>query len=395
MDNTMLAALSSLMTPENIWFFVIGFLFVLTLIVFVHEFGHFIVARWCGITVKVFSIGFGRELVGWTDRKGTRWRISAIPLGGYVRFLGDENGASMPDREGLEALTPEERAGAFANASVGKRAAVVAAGPIANFILAIAIFTAVFAIYGRQVTAPLVDQVVAGSAAEEAGFQPHDLVRSIDGTPVATFNDFQRIVSLSPDQPLSIVVERGGTEVTLAATPRLEEIDDGFGGKQRVGRLGISRTTNQGDVVTEHYSLPQAFAAGTQETWSIVTRTFTFIGGLFRGTESASQLGGPISVAMVASQAAAFGFAALLTIAAVMSVSIGLLNLFPIPMLDGGHLLFYLFEALRGRPLSERAQEIGFRIGFAALILLMVFATYNDVGRIVNVIGARIGQALS
>lgn len=374
--------IEALATLQSIWFLAFGFLFVLTVVVFVHELGHFLVARWCGITVTVFSIGFGRELVGFTDRRGTRWRLSLIPLGGYVRFLGDDNGASVPDREAIEALTPTERKGAFATQSVGKRAAVVAAGPIANFVLAVVIFALVFAAFGRQVTSPRIDGVEPGGPAEMAGFQAGDIVRSIDGAPIETFNDFQRIISVSPDQTLTIVVERGGEPVTLTATPALREVDDGFGGKQRLGRIGISRTTTDADVVTERYGIGEAVVAGAEETATIVVRTFAYIGGLFTGRESPEQLGGPISVAMVAGQAASISFSALLMIAAVMSVSIGLLNLFPVPMLDGGHLLFYAFEAVRGRPLSERAQDIGFRIGFAALIMLMAFATWNDAGRI-------------
>ncbi|HMN84740.1 MAG TPA: RIP metalloprotease RseP [Bauldia sp.] len=359
--------------------YIIPFLFVLTLVVFVHELGHFLVARWCGVTVKVFSVGFGPELFGFNDKKGTRWRLSAIPLGGYVKFLGDEDEAGRPDRDGLARLSSEERQGAFAGKSVGARAAIVAAGPAANFILAILIFTAIFSIYGRQVTSAQVDVVVAGSPAERAGFKSGDVIVAIDGRPVATFSDLQRIVSASPGTELAIDVERAGEKLTLSATPEYQEVPDGFNGKQRVAVLGIQRSTTAGQVVTERFSVPAAFTLAISETWFVTERSVSYLVGVVTGRESADQLGGPIRVAEVSGQVATLGLVALINLAAVLSISIGLINLFPVPMLDGGHLLFFGLEALRGRPLSERAQDIGFRIGFAAVLMLMIFATWNDI----------------
>lgn len=359
--------------------YVIPFLFVLTIVVFFHELGHFLMARWCGVTVKVFSVGFGPELLGFNDRKGTRWKLSAIPLGGYVKFLGDEDEAGRPDRQAIASMSQEERQGSFAGKGVGARAAIVAAGPGANFILAILIFTAIFSLYGRQVTAPRVDTVVAGSPAERAGFQQGDLIVSIDGRPIETFSDIQRIVGVSSDTALEVVVERGGGTTTLTATPEYREVTDNFGNKHRVGMLGIQRSTTAENVTTETYTLPGAFAAAVSETWFVTERSLSYLFGVITGRESADQLGGPIRVAEVSGQVATLGLVALINLAAILSISIGLINLFPVPMLDGGHLMFFAFEAIRGRPLSERAQDIGFRIGFAAVVALMIFATWNDI----------------
>ncbi|MFG1183207.1 MULTISPECIES: RIP metalloprotease RseP [Xanthobacter] len=359
--------------------YVIPFLFVLTLVVFFHELGHFWVARRAGVRVVTFSLGFGPEIVGFNDRHGTRWRIAAVPLGGYVRFFGDEDAASTPDAARLSQMTAAERNESFFYKPVAWRAAIVAAGPVANFLLAIAIFAIVFMVFGKQVTAPRVDQINPGSAAEMAGFKPGDLVLEIDGAKVDSFSDMQRIVGSHAGQPLAFTVERGDRQVTLTATPELKEVKDPFGNSHRTGLLGISRSLAAGDVTTQRFGPVEAIGMGVQETWFVVARTFDYLGGLVAGRESADQLGGPIRIAQVSGQVATFGIGALLSLAAVLSVSIGLLNLFPIPLLDGGHLLFYAFEAIRGRPLSARTQDIGFRIGLALVLMLMIFATWNDV----------------
>lgn len=362
--------------------YLIPFLFVLTLVVFFHELGHFLIARWCGIRVLVFSIGFGPELVGFYDRYGTRWKIAAVPLGGYVKFLGDENAASATDHQAVEKLSEADKREAFINQKVGSRAAVVAAGPIANFILAIVIFAAIFALFGKQSTSARVDKVQPESAAAKAGFQAGDLVLSIDGSKVDSFADMQRVVSESAGSTLTIEVERGGAHQTIKAVPDLKEVKDGFGNKHRIGVLGISRSMLPGDIKVEQVNPLRAVVMGVQETWFVVDRTISYIGGIFAGREAADQLGGPIRIAQVSGQVATAGFVPLLHLAAVLSVSIGLLNLFPIPLLDGGHLLFYFVEAVRGRPLSERAQEFGFRIGLAIVVMLMIFATFNDILRL-------------
>jgi regulator of sigma E protease len=300
-------------------------------------------------------------------------------LGGYVKFFGDENAASVPDTEAAAGMSEEDKKVSFVHKPVGSRAAVVAAGPIANFILAIVIFAVIFMTVGKQTTSARVDTIQPNSAAQAAGFQPGDLVTAINGEKVDNFSDMQRIVSISAGEPLAIQVERGGVPVTLKATPQLKELKDNFGNVHRLGVLGISRSMAPGDIKTQKFGPVPAVVEGAKETWFIVDRTLSYIGGIFAGRESADQLGGPIRIAQVSGQVATAGFVALMHLTAVLSVSIGLLNLFPIPLLDGGHLLFYGIEAARGRPLSERAQEVGFRIGLAIVVMLMIFATFNDI----------------
>jgi regulator of sigma E protease len=359
--------------------YIVPFLFVLTIVVFFHELGHFLMARWCGIKVLVFSIGFGPEIAGFYDRHGTRWKISAIPLGGYVKFFGDENAASVPDSAAAAGMTEAEKRDSFQFQPLAARAAVVAAGPIANFLLAIAIFAGIFMTVGKQTTSARVDTIQPGSAAQAAGFKPGDLVLTINGEKIESFSDMQRIVSISAGAPLAIEVERDNAQVTLKAVPQLKELKDNFGNVHRLGVLGISRSMAPGDIKTEKAGPMRAIVMGAQETWFVVDRTLSYIGGVFTGREAADQLGGPIRIAQVSGQVATAGFAPLVHLTAVLSVSIGLLNLFPIPLLDGGHLLFYAIELIRGRPLSERAQELGFRIGLAIVLMLMIFATFNDI----------------
>ncbi len=356
------------------------FLFVLTVVVFIHELGHFLVARWCGVTVKAFSIGFGKEIFGFFDRHGTRWRFAWIPLGGYVKFMDDENGASVPSREAYARMTPAERAGAFQAKSLAARSAIVAAGPVANFLLAIVIFALTFTFVGVHVTAPRVDELLPDGVAATSGFKVGDVIVSIDGQPVQTFADMQRIVSGSADRELTFEVDRGGTPVTLKATPARREISDRFGNKLRVGVIGIRRNATQQEWEYKRYGPVESLGLGVRETFYIVTRTLSYLRDVILGRESADQLGGPIRIAEVSGQVASVGFVPLLNLTAVLSVSIGLINLFPIPLLDGGHLLFYGVEAIRRKPLSERTQEIGFRIGLAVVLMLMMFATWNDLG---------------
>ncbi len=364
--------------------YLIPFLFVLTVVVFFHELGHFLVARWNGVRVLVFSIGFGPELFGFNDRHGTRWKLSAIPLGGYVKFFGDENAASVPDHEAAAAMNSAERKQSFVHQPVGPRAAIVVAGPLANFILAIAIFAGLFMLYGKQSTAARVESVQPESAAAAAGFQPGDLVLSINGRPIESFAEMQRIVSTSAGETLTIEVDRGGTRVTLKAVPALKEVKDSFGNVHRMGVLGISRSIAPSEVKMEPVGPGTAVWLGVKETWTIVETTMLYVGRIVVGRDNADQLGGPIMIAQVSGQVATLGVAAIMHFVAVLSVSIGLLNLFPVPLLDGGHLLFYAVEFIRGKPMSERAQEIGFRIGFALVAALMVFATKNDIFRLWN-----------
>src|SRR5690349_3802392 len=359
--------------------YAVPFLFVLTIVVFFHELGHFLVARWAGVRVLTFSLGFGPELVGFNDRHGTRWKISAIPLGGYVKFFGDESEASTPaSAEALASMTEEERAGSFHHKKVGARAAIVAAGPIANFILAIVIFTCLFTFFGKPSTTARVDKIEASSAAERAGFQVGDIVTAIDGKIIGSFSDMQRIVGIHAGDQLTFTIKRGDSTLQLKGTPELREVKDPFGNTQRLGILGITRATSPGEVTTEKVDPATAFWLGVKETWFVVDQTLSYVANIFRGRASADQIGGPIRIAQISGQVATLGIIPLLHLAAVLSISIGLLNLFPVPLLDGGHLLFYAAEVVRGRPLSDRAQEYGFRVGLVLVLMLMVFAFYND-----------------
>ncbi|MGF6255901.1 RIP metalloprotease RseP [Ensifer sp. LBL] len=359
--------------------YVIPFLLVLTLLVFVHEMGHYLVGRWSGIRILAFSIGFGPELVGWTDRHGTRWKLAAIPLGGYVKFYGDEDAASVPDYKRLEALAPEERSQTFLGAKLWKRAATVAAGPIANFILAIAIFAVLFSVYGRQVADPVVARVNENSAAAQAGVVPGDRLISIDSTPVVTFDDVRRYVSVRPEMPISIRIERNGAMLDLSMVPQRTELTDQFGNKMEIGVIGILTDQEAGNFRTVNYGPIEAVGQGVLQSWHVVTGTFDYLSNVVTGRMKADQIGGPIRVAKVSGQMATLGIPFLLNIAAILSVSIGLLNLMPVPVLDGGHLMFYAVEALRGRPVGPAAQDVAYRIGFAMVLMLMVFATWNDI----------------
>lgn len=359
--------------------YIVPFLFVLTIVVFFHELGHFLVARWCGVKVLTFSIGFGPELIGFNDRRGTRWKLSAIPLGGYVKFLGDESEASTPSASAMAQMSDEDRKVSFHHQKVAPRAAIVAAGPIANFILAIVIFAGLFTFFGKPSASARVDSVQAESAAAVAGIKPGDLITAIDGKAIESFSDMQRIVSTRAGQSLALTIKRDDATVVVNATPNLREIKDNFGNTHRVGVLGITRANAPEDATNQKVDPITAVGLGVKETWFVVDRTLAYIGGVFAGREAADQIGGPIRIAQISGQVSTIGLAALIHLAAVLSVSIGLLNLFPVPLLDGGHLMFYAVEAVRGRPLSERAQEMGFRVGLALVLMLMIFATYNDI----------------
>lgn len=359
--------------------YVVPFLFVLTIVVFFHELGHFLVARWAGVKVLTFSLGFGPEVAGFNDRHGTRWRISAVPLGGYVKFFGDETEASTPSADALAKMTEAERAGSFHHKKVGPRAAIVAAGPIANFILAALIFAGMALYYGKPSYIARVDGIQADSVAASAGFKVGDVVISIDGSPIDTFADMKRIVSTNPGSALVFGVKRDGAIVSLTATPALKEEKDPFGNVHKVGVLGVEYKAQTGEAGTTPVGYVEAMKIGVEQVWFIVSSTFKFLGSLFVGKGNSGEVGGVLRIAQLSGQAASMGFQFVVQLCAVLSASIGLLNLFPVPLLDGGHLLFYTVEAVRGRPLSERAQEMGFRIGLGLVLMLMVFATYNDI----------------
>lgn len=357
-----------------------AFILVLSIVVFVHEFGHFIVARWCGVAVKTFSIGFGREIFGFNDRKGTRWRIAWIPLGGYVKFLDDENAASQPSQEALVRMSPAERAGAFQTKPLWQRAAVVSAGPIANFLLAIAIYTAVNLTIGVRTIAPRVGEVMTGMPAAAAGFKAGDLITSVDDWSIEGFEDVQRIVSVNGGRPLQFGIKRDGRELVLDVTPLVREQKDNFGGTFRRGLIGIKPSADALQLI--QVGPVDALRRGVRETYTNVAQTLQGIGDIIMRRQTADQMGGPILMAEVTAKVAELGIEPMLLWIAFISANIGFLNLLPIPVLDGGHLLFYSIEAVRRRPLSQRMQEIGFQIGIALVLMLMVYVNLNDLLRV-------------
>ena len=364
--------------------YIVPFILVMTAIVFFHELGHYLVGRWCGVKIDAFSLGFGPELWSRIDKHGTRWRLAAIPVGGYVKFHGDANAASAPDHEAVAAMAPEERALTLAGQPLAHRAAIVAAGPLANFVLAVAIFSALFVVFGRAEQTPRIGAVEPGSPAALAGFQAGDLIKEINGRPTATFEDLQQETLLSTGLPMRFVVDRAGSEIRLTATPEIALVDQGPLGKRRMGRLGLDSTRNPADVQIERCALPLCFVWGAQETGFIIEATGAYVGGLFAGRETTDNISGPLSVGQIAGEMAKVSLWQLLSLAGLFSVSVGLMNLLPVPLLDGGHLLYFAFEALRGRPLSERMQQIGFRIGVAFVAALVIFTTSHDILRLVS-----------
>ena len=352
---------------------VFAFLLVLSVLVFVHEFGHYYIARRNGVRVEVFSIGFGPELFGFNDRAGTRWKFSAIPLGGYVKMFGDADPASTPGT-GLQAMTPEEQSVSFHHKRLGQRAAVVAAGPLANFLFAFVALTLLFATAGQPFTPPDVGGVQPGSAAERAGLRPGDEIVAIDGSQIQRFEEIRQVVSMQPGKPLGLEVLRDGRTLSIEVTPEVVEVTDRFGNVHRIGQLGIMRA---GTERKRHDPLSAAWQSA-REIGGMIGGTFMALGQMIEGSRGTEELGGPLRIAQMSGEVAQTGSYALIWFMAFLSVNLGLINLFPVPLLDGGHLLFYGLEAARGRPLGPRAQEYGFRIGLALVLTLMVFATWND-----------------
>ncbi|MCO5146808.1 MAG: RIP metalloprotease [Aquamicrobium sp.] len=340
--------------------------------------GHYLVGRWCGIGVREFSVGFGPELVGFNDRRGTRWKLSAIPLGGYVKFVGDMSVASDPSSQEDAGLSAQERRTAFHLQPVWKRAATVFAGPAFNFLLTIAVFAVMFSIYGRMISEPMVAEVRAGSPAEAAGFQPGDRFVTVDGTRVYTFGDVQRLVSGRAGDPIVFVMARGEEEVALTATPDLVEQTDALGNTIRVGIIGVVNNEEMGQPRHIEYGPVESVAEAVKETGHIIARTGQFLQRFVSGREDRCQLGGPVRIADMAGKAASLGFEWLVQLVAVLSVGIGFLNLLPIPPLDGGHLAFYGVEAVMRRPVSERVMELFYRVGMLAVLAFMGFVFWND-----------------
>ncbi|MEB3702229.1 RIP metalloprotease RseP [Candidatus Bealeia paramacronuclearis] len=362
----------------SLGWYLIPFLVVLSVLVFVHELGHYLVARWNGVGIDVFSIGFGPEVFGWTDKVGTRWKVSWVPLGGYVKMVGDADAASTPDHEQLQNLSDELKAKSLHHKSVGARLAVSAAGPAANYIFAVIVLAMMFVTVGQRFTSPVIEGVQPESAAAHAGLQTGDRIVKIGTSEITRFEDLQAIVHDNPGHPLEITFERNGAQQTLAITPKLSEITDNFGTIHKVGLLGVignkAEFIQRGPIAAIGYAI--------QETGDITWQTLKGLGQVIMGMKSADGLGGPLRIAQMSGEVAQNGMVSLIWFMALLSINLGLLNLFPIPMLDGGHLFFYTIEAIRGKPVSEKAQEWGFRFGFALLISLMLFATWNDIHHI-------------
>jgi regulator of sigma E protease len=356
---------------------IVPFLVVLTILVFVHEMGHYLIARRNGVKVETFSIGFGPELFGRFDKHGTRWKLSIIPLGGYVKMYGDADAASAPS-DNLAEMTAEQRSVSFHHKRLGQRAAIIAGGPAANFLFTIIVYSIMFMTVGHGVTPAGVGDVVPASAAEAAGIQKGDLIKSIDGREIGSFEDILQVMLLNTGTPLNLVVQRDGADQKLTVTPKMVDQKDRFGHHHLIGVLGIHATAQA--VFTRLDPVNAVLQAGRQ-TWSVVTTTLEGVEQMITGARTTEDLGGPIKIAAMSGEIAKGGIIPLIGFMALLSVNLGLINLFPIPVLDGGHLLFYAAEALLGRPLGQRAQEYGFRIGLALVLTLMVFATWNDLSQ--------------
>lgn len=352
-----------------------SFFVILSVIVFIHEFGHYIVAKWCGVKIEAFSIGFGKELFGWSDKSGTRWKFSLIPMGGYVKMFGDAGAASTPDSDKAAAMSEAEKQGSFHHKPLWKKALIVAAGPAFNFILTIIILTGMLMSYGLPSAAPYIDEVLPDSAAEEADFRAGDLILSIDGKAVKSFGDIPRYITTNTGTPISIVLEREGEELTKVVTPRMTEIDDSLGNKVMWPTIGLR---SQPQNIRE-MNLFQAMGEAVKRTYDICAMSLEAVGQIFAGDRDASELKGPIGIAKLSGQATGVSFETVLWFIAMLSANLGLVNLFPIPLLDGGHLMYYAIEAGTGRPLAEKFQEYGFRIGFALIACLMAFTILNDI----------------
>ncbi|MDD9909701.1 MAG: RIP metalloprotease RseP [Ahrensia sp.] len=368
-------------------FKVLPFLVILTLVVFFHELGHFLVGRWNRVKVLVFAVGFGPELFGFTDRHGTRWKFCAIPLGGYVRFHGDADASSRSDPEAMAKMSAEDREGAFPDAALWRKALIVAAGPIANFLLAWVIYTGLFLNHGETYMAPVIGQISEGSAAEEAGFQIGDRVIAVEGSTVKSFSEISNYTHVSSDRSLQFIVERDGQELPITAAPKMTQRTDRFGNVFYTGLVGIGPKNDPELIIRRDLGVLEATSKGAGAVWQIISRTYYFIKELIVGKQDASELRGPLGIGHMTSQVATLGIAELISLMAALSVSIGIMNLLPVPVLDGGHLLMYAIHAVRGREMSQNAQEWAFKVGLTCVLMLMLYATSNDIRRLFGMLG--------
>ncbi|HEX8654978.1 MAG TPA: RIP metalloprotease RseP [Allosphingosinicella sp.] len=362
-----------MMQSPSFAFTLLSFLLVIGPLIFIHEMGHYLAGRWFKVKAETFSIGFGREIFGWTDERGTRWKVGWLPLGGYVKFKGDMNPASVADPEWLN-LPPEERAESFHAKPVWQRFIIVFAGPAINFLFAILVFAGLFAALGQPRTPPVVAQVEQGSPAQQAGIRPGDRIVSVGGRAVDRFEEVSDFVRIRPDQPLRLELVRAGRPVSLTATPRGLLQRDRFGNEFKIGLLGI-RNPNPVIEPVAWWALPGAAIGYTASTVRMMVET---LGQVITGRRSLKELGGPIKIAQFSGQQATLGWGAFIVFMAIVSINLGFINLLPIPLLDGGHLLFYTIEGVRRKPLKPETQEWAFRTGLAALLALMIFVTFND-----------------
>ncbi len=357
-----------------------AFIVILSIIVFIHEFGHYYVAKKCGVKVEIFSIGFGKELFGWNDKSGTRWKFSLLPFGGYVKMFGDSNPASVVDQNAVKEMSAEDKKVSFYFQNVYKRIAVVSAGPIANFLLCILLLTVIFKVQGLTKVLPIIDQVQESSAAAEAGIKVGDRILTVNNTEIAEFDDLRNIVMTNGEKPLNIVLQRGTRKIDVHLTPKISSTKNIFGDEQKTPLIGVGASQFEYTKL----GLGQAFIHANVETYNLSIAIVKAIGELITGQRSIKELSGPVKIAEYSGKSMSQGFIVVLWFMAMISVNLGVANLLPIPALDGGHLFYYIIEAVRGKPLPERVQMMGFQFGFAVLISLMIFTTSNDLYNVFN-----------
>ena len=358
---------------------ILPFIVLILVVVFIHEYGHYYIAKKYGVMVTDFSIGFGKELFGWNDKLGTRWKICWIPLGGYVKFFGDRNVFSQSDQEEIiKKYSEEERKKLFILKPLYQRSLIVAAGPIANFILAVVIFLFIYMFVGKDFTPAVINEVQKDSPAEVAGLMKNDVILEIDGTEVKSILDVSKLITMSTSDFIDFKVSRYDQDVLLKVKPNIVETEDNLGNKINKRIIGIMLGPYNNKINHVKLGPAKALYYSLNEVYFVTISSLKYLGSMLTGSGDSSQLGGPIRIAKITGQVAAFGIVPFLSIMAYISISLGLINLFPIPLLDGGHLMFYGFEKILGRPLSQKTQEGFFRIGMFLLLFIMFFATYND-----------------
>ncbi|NBV06449.1 MAG: RIP metalloprotease RseP [Proteobacteria bacterium] len=356
-----------------------SFVFLISFIVFIHEFGHFLVARLCGVKIEEFSIGFGRELFGFYDKKNTRWKICPFPFGGYVKMYGDKNGASMPDAEAIALMSEAEKKISFIGKNVAQRIAIVSAGPIANFLLAIFIFTFLFQLNGLVTTPAVIGEVTENSAASQAGLKKGDKILSINEKEIQTFDQIREVVSISADKKLQFKILRNSEIISVEATPQVRASKDIFGDEVKVAMLGVAAS----ESLHQDLNIAQSFVAANKETYRISIAIFKATAELITGKRSVAELGGPIKIAKYTGKTVEMGFLMVLWFVAMISINLGVMNLLPVPVLDGGHLFYYLIELIFRKPLPQKAQKIGFQVGLSLILTLMIFTTFNDIKNLI------------